>query len=584
MKILFISDFFSSDLIGGAEKNDDVLLNFLSKKFEVQPIRSDALTEEHIKNNNFFIISNFVNIPKNILGQLSSKKFIIYEHDHKYVDTRNPLAYLNFEIPQRSIRNKFLYKRAHKVFVLSSICKTILEKNLRLNNVINIGTSLWSDSDLSKLENILHSKTERKDEFCVLRSTNPIKGYQNSINFLKSKNLKYNIITSTEQESIWQQMRQNKNFIFLPTTLETFSRISCEAKMLDCNLLTKPSIVGFFSENINLSGTELITEIRSRISIALRKFEKELLKMSEEKKTICFIGKFEELYDEEGKARALEKVGFRVLRFDEQVFNNSKIENQKTLFDTKPDYVFFTKLRTPQKSVFLEMCASKGIKTVCWLPDLYFNIEREAELLSDPIFKSDYVFTPDGGNQSKFEKLNINHICVRQGVSEEYLSLNNQDKDIDILFVGTLNPMHLPYRKMLLDKMVDVYGERFQWYGKYNDREVRNSQLESLYSRAKIVIGDCVESDSYWSNRVYEVTARGGFLIHPKVNDLELHFEDRKDIVFFERHNLENLIHLIDFYIDKEELRNEISKSGYEKTKSKNLLIHRANKIKEIIL
>ena len=62
--------------------------------------------------------------------------------------------------------------------------------------------------------------------------------------------------------------------VFFPKVLETFSRISIEAKMLNCKLVTKPKLLGAASEEIfNLSGKQLIEEIRKRKNNALELFE-----------------------------------------------------------------------------------------------------------------------------------------------------------------------------------------------------------------------------------------------------------------------------------------------------------------------
>ena len=154
MKIVFISDFFKSDLVGGAELNDSVLIGFLQKYHEVQLVHSKNLKPEDVVNNEYFIVSNFANVPINLIKLLETKKYIIYEHDHKYVSNRNPSQFVNFTIPKHLIINKRFYQNAHKVFVLSKICKKVIEDNLEINNVINIGTSLWSEKDLSFIESI----------------------------------------------------------------------------------------------------------------------------------------------------------------------------------------------------------------------------------------------------------------------------------------------------------------------------------------------------------------------------------------------------------------------------------------------
>ena len=48
-KINFISDFFVDELIGGAEKCNDVLINLLSSSFSVNKIKSIKINPEFIK-------------------------------------------------------------------------------------------------------------------------------------------------------------------------------------------------------------------------------------------------------------------------------------------------------------------------------------------------------------------------------------------------------------------------------------------------------------------------------------------------------------------------------------------------------
>ena len=44
---------------------------------------------------------------------------------------------------------------------------------------------------------------------------------------------------TNEQEEIWKELVQSETFLFVPKVLETFSRITCEAKMLGCKVMTK---------------------------------------------------------------------------------------------------------------------------------------------------------------------------------------------------------------------------------------------------------------------------------------------------------------------------------------------------------
>lgn len=577
-KLLFISDFFSNQIVGGTEKNDNVLINYLKQHFDLAYINCKKLTENIVNAHDLIVVSNFMQLSDGMKELISTKKYIIYEHDHKYVNTRDPSVFSNFIIPKEKIVNKFFYKRAYKVVTLSKICQKILIENLNLNNVINIGTSLWSNDDLNKIEEIFHKEDNTTHKISILKSGNPIKGFSDSIKICEKNNLKPNIIKTTKQEEIWKQLSQSETFLFVPKVLETFSRITCEAKMLGCKVMTKKSKIGFLSEELQLDGKELISEIRRRVDIAKETFLHILLELSEDKKVICFIGKFDEIYDEEGKARALEETGYRVLRFEER-----KLLNKELVLKANPDFLFYTKLRIKEKEKLLNQCKEKNITTVCWVPDLYFGLERENELSSNPIFKSDYVLTPDGGNEENFKKLNINHHCIRQGISKEYLSKDIEEKDIDILFVGTLQKCHLPYRKNLLDFLKKTYSNKFQWFGNTGDRELRNDSLAKVYKRSKIVIGECVESDNYWSNRIYEALGRNSFLIHPHVKGIEKEFNVEKELITYERNNFEDLKNKIDYYLENEKERNFISSNGYKKVSENDLLLNRSNAIKELL-
>ena len=87
---------------------------------------------------------------------INNKKYIIYEHDHKYLKTRDPANYPNYKAPESDIINIDFYKSAKKVLCQSSFHKSIIEKNTQLNNVQNLSGNLWSDYSLQIMEKIVH--------------------------------------------------------------------------------------------------------------------------------------------------------------------------------------------------------------------------------------------------------------------------------------------------------------------------------------------------------------------------------------------------------------------------------------------
>lgn len=273
MKIAFLQDFFDNEIIGGAEKNDSVLLNHLNQlDMRVVPVHT-YMIDHVIDCYDFFIVSNFVKLSQQAKSILMQKQnYIIYEHDHKYVANRNPAAFKDFAIPREKIINRDFYASAKKVFVLSNVCESVIKNNLEINNVHNIGCSLWTKAELEILKEL--STTKKEHDYGILNSANTIKGTSRAAQYCESQNISPYLLRSDNYQTFLTQLASCKNLIFLPQVLETFSRVTAEAKMLNCKVLTTPKLIGFFSEEYStLSGPTLVDKISGQIDQALVKFE-----------------------------------------------------------------------------------------------------------------------------------------------------------------------------------------------------------------------------------------------------------------------------------------------------------------------
>jgi spore maturation protein CgeB len=277
---------------------------------------------------------------------------------------------------------------------------------------------------------------------------------------------------------------------------------------------------------------------------------------------IIYIGKFKKLWDEEYIARSFEALGHTVGRLDELTRPVHMIRDIKAF---KPDIVIFAKFMQPYAEWVINECKAMGIKTVCWVFDLYFGYSRQHQLKT-PAFTADHVFTTDGGNHD-WKKYGINHQCVRQGIYEPECVIEKGEKIYDVIFVGSFNPHHEARNAMMkeLEKDFD-----FKWFGKDNTDEIRGMKLNRLFAQAKIVVGDSVYSPFYWSNRVVETLGRGGFLIHADVEGIK---EEYPDLVTYERGNYEDLKRKIEYYLTHDKERNAIIKKNFNHVR-KNYTCH----------
>ena len=84
------------------------LYKLLKKDHNVIKIKSTQVTLDFLHKNEDanFIVANFIQLSEECKQSLQKKKkYIIYEHDHKYVRTRNPADYPNYTAPKEELVN-----------------------------------------------------------------------------------------------------------------------------------------------------------------------------------------------------------------------------------------------------------------------------------------------------------------------------------------------------------------------------------------------------------------------------------------------------------------------------------------------
>lgn len=290
-------------------------------------------------------------------------------------------------------------------------------------------------------------------------------------------------------------------------------------------------------------------------------------------------------------ALTLEKLGHTV----------NFIQEDEIQFGSLPNMVgeadLFLWTRTWPDKVLLDdlYIIGKRMPTVSFHLDKYTGIARNGGLATDAFWRTQYVFSPEGSNEAKhiFRQHKINQFYLPAGVFEDEARLATRpyhDRYVnDIIFVGGgkqyAHP-EWPYRAKLVTWLEDTYGSRFKKFG-WPERTVRGLDLNLLYADTKIVIGDSLCKDFkdsyYWSDRIYETTGRGGFLIHPRIKGIEEHFNDRKEVVFYDYNDFEQLKGLIDFYLENDKPRELIRKRGHERTKRDHTYTQRMKQMLETL-
>lgn len=304
---------------------------------------------------------------------------------------------------------------------------------------------------------------------------------------------------------------------------------------------------------------------------------------------IAFLGNFGVDYSSESQyVVTMEAMGHEVVKLQE-----GEVDSVEILAAASESNVFVWVhthgWNTPGKmtmDVVLELLETAHIPTITYHLDLWKGLDRERDLETDPFYKQiGHFFATDRLMTDWFnENTKVKGHYLPAGVfKNETIMLDKDDKIVpEVVFVGSRGyHQEWLYRPLLIDWLKETYGTNF---GHYSGEEgtlglKRGLHLNQLLANTKIVVGDslCLNFDypDYWSDRVYEIMGRGGFLIMPYIRGLDNYFEDGKHLVFYEFGDFEDLKNKIDFYLENDEAREYIRHQGFELVKKRDTYTNR---------
>jgi len=259
MNILFIADFFADEIPGGGELNNAVLIGDLLRKNKVKAVKSSLCTPNFVQSwDGPIIVANFVQLSENCKAAIIEHgRYFIYEHDHKYLITRDPSQFPDFNAPKGAKINVDFYNWAVTVFCQSKLHADVVSLNMPEVRVVNLGGSLWSDWHFELLRKYVDN--ERTDCYSILRSSNPVKGFPKAHAYVLHNKLSYFVINECPVNEFFSQLSECGTLVFIPTVLETLNRVVVEARMLGCKVITQGNMIGAFSEDwISMKGRPLI--------------------------------------------------------------------------------------------------------------------------------------------------------------------------------------------------------------------------------------------------------------------------------------------------------------------------------------
>lgn len=204
----------------------------------------------------------------------------------------------------------------------------------------------------------------------------------------------------------------------------------------------------------------------------------------------------------------------------------------------------------------------------------YKNLENVVEpdwySLQTELWDYDLIAVASNKYQKKIDKLGIKTVFTPQFTNPKKFYYDyDETKAHDILFVGRPGYERISAKWAIESGFeVALYGSGWKeiapkdfFKGDYID----NNELNKYYSSAKIVLNDTrddMKKDGFISNRVFDVTASGGFLISDYMEEIEYFYGD--SIPMFK--TKEELKNLLDFYLSHPDERAKKAKKAQEIT------------------
>ncbi len=271
MRKILISDFTIKEAPhGGSEWVNQVLIDKFDLEFQysraVRSFDSEA----------FYIISNVSLMNPALVKEINKLNYIIIENDYKICQSRHPWRYQNSIIPRNERVNYDMYANAKAVFVQTNDHLSVYKANEVEANFINLHSSIWSDSDLDMLADLLDKNPVKNGKHAIYDTNNYIKNTNGNINYCEDNNLEYvKIPNMVNRVDFLQKLAECNGLVFYPIARETFCRLVVEAKCLGLNVITSKnygaSLEGWFDA---LNGKEMIDFLRGQTEYNLTKISK----------------------------------------------------------------------------------------------------------------------------------------------------------------------------------------------------------------------------------------------------------------------------------------------------------------------
>ena len=242
-KIVFVSDFFADEIIGGAELTTQALVE--ACPFEYVRIKSKDVTIQSLQEyqNAYWIFGNFTGLDHNLIPTLvGNVRYSVLEYDYKFCRYRSIERHGHeakescdcHETKLGKLISAFYYGSDQLFWMSNEQEERYLQRFPFLEFKGRVLGSVFSKEDLKRLEFLKGGTND--GPWLVQKSNSWIKGTTDAIDWCVETKKIYETFEGLSRTKLLNKMYKAQGFCFLPKGGDTCPRVVIEAKILGCEL------------------------------------------------------------------------------------------------------------------------------------------------------------------------------------------------------------------------------------------------------------------------------------------------------------------------------------------------------------
>jgi glycosyltransferase involved in cell wall biosynthesis len=249
VRVIFVSDFFIEDLVGGAELTSEALIQ--SSPFKLFKLHSKDVTMELLQKHQrkFWIFGNFANMNLNLIPAIMANlRYSVLEYDYKFCQFRSPEKHAEAAGEcdchgqmHGKLISSFYASAAHMWWMSEKQMEVYNEKFpfLRDQNS-TVLSSVFAPMTLTLIKGLRERAKKANVErsgWIVLGSQSWVKGFENAKSYCEDNELDYEVVWNLPYEKVLGKLATAEGFVYLPNGNDTCPRMVIEAKLLGCKLV-----------------------------------------------------------------------------------------------------------------------------------------------------------------------------------------------------------------------------------------------------------------------------------------------------------------------------------------------------------